>query len=413
MDPLLEHHFYNIANGKAVENDDGSLSTVKGRIEEINGVQTLIPSIWDGKEVDRQTAIDNAINSGVNWQKAYGDNAVETLQEIEQEIKTFEDESGKLLMSDEWTPEEAQKMLDDLYEERTGVPEADKFNFRDYMKLGVAAGLSTATRMGLIKSPFPYLNYLRDNFDEGGFLTKGDGMKGRSEEDKEIADEVEQVDVAEADRNEDGFVSPSEREIQLALQKNELVDEEELEKMKPVEAYHGGMMSSCDGGPDCTCGMDDPMISGYDEVSGNPIPIGSSAENVRDDIPANLSEDEYVLPAHVVKWHGLRHIMDLQNEAEMGLMAMEMSGLIHEVYEEEPDSEGADDTEVQASDDTEQKEDETEGETSEEIPSEMMDVEVAAVEVDDHLDDEEDETLYPMSQPLPAIMKKQKIVFAV
>ena len=247
----------------------------------------------------------------------------------------------------------------------------------------------------------------------GGFLTKDDGMKGRSEEDKEIADEVEQVDVSEADRDEDGFVSPSEREVQLALQKNELVDEEELEKMKPVEAYHGGMMSSCDGGPDCTCGMDDPMVSGYDEVSGNPIPIGSSAENVRDDIPANLSEDEYVLPAHVVKWHGLRHIMDLQNEAEMGLMAMEMSGLIHEVYEEDPDSEGADDTEVQASDDTEQEEDETEGETSEEIPSEMMDVEVAAVEVDDHLDDEEDETLYPMSQPLPAIMKKQKIVFAV
>ncbi len=247
----------------------------------------------------------------------------------------------------------------------------------------------------------------------GGFLTKADGMKGRSEEDKEIADEVEQVDVSEADRDEDGFVSPSEREVQLALQKNELVDEEELEKMKPVEAYHGGMMSSCDGGPDCTCGMDDPMVSGYDEVSGNPIPIGSSAENVRDDIPANLSEDEYVLPAHVVKWHGLRHIMDLQNEAEMGLMAMEMSGLIHEVYEEEPDSEGADDTEVQASDDTKQEEDETEGETSEEIPSEMMDVEVAAVEVDDHLNDEEDETLYPMSQPLPAIMKKQKIVFAV
>lgn len=247
----------------------------------------------------------------------------------------------------------------------------------------------------------------------GGFLTKDDGMKGRSEEDKEIADEVEQVDVSEADKDEDGFVSPSEREVQLALQKNELVDEEELERMKPVEAYHGGMMSSCDCGGDCGCGMDDPMVSGYDEVSGNPIPIGSSAENVRDDIPANLSEDEYVLPAHVVKWHGLRHIMDLQNEAEMGLMSMEMSGLIHEVYEEEPDSEGVEDSEVQATDDTEQEEAEEEDETPQEIPSDMMDVEVAAVEVDDHLDDEEDETLYPMSKSLPAIMKKQKIVFAV
>ena len=247
---------------------------------------------------------------------------------------------------------------------------------------------------------------------DGGFLTKGDGMKGRSEEDKEIADEVEQVDVAEADTDDDGFVSPSEREVQLALQKNELVDEEELEKLKPVEAYHGGMMSSCDGGDDCTCGMDDPMVSGYDEISGNPIPIGSSAENVRDDIPANLSTDEYVLPAHVVKWHGLKHIMEMQSEAEMGLMSMEMSGLIHEVYEEEPDSEGTEDTEVQASDDSEQEEAEAEGETSDEIPSEEMDVEVAAVEVDDQLNDE-DEEIYPMSQTLPAIMKKQKIVFAV
>lgn len=412
MDPLVEHHFYNIANGKAVQNEDGTLSTVKGIIVEMDGRDTLIPSIWDGQEVSEEVAIENAKKSGVNWQKAFGDNAPQQLEEIEQEIKTFEDESGKLLMSDEWTPEEAQKMLDDYYEDITGTPEADKFNFRDYMKLGVAAGLSTATRMGLIESPFPYLNYLRDNFDQGGFLTKGDGMKGRSEEDKEIADEVEQVDVSEADTDDDGFVSPSEREVQLALQKNELVEEEELEKLQPVEAYHGGMMSSCDGGDDCTCGMDDPMVSGYDEVSGNPIPIGSSAENVRDDIPANLSEDEYVLPAHVVKWHGLKHIMEMQSEAEMGLMSMEMSGLIHEVYEEEPDSEGTEDTEVQASDDSEQEEAEAEGETSEEIPSEEMDVEVAAVEVDDQLNDE-DEEIYPMSQPLPAIMKKQKIVFAV
>ena len=32
-------------------------------------------------------------------------------------------------MSDEWTQEEAQKMLDDYYEDITGTPEADKFNF--------------------------------------------------------------------------------------------------------------------------------------------------------------------------------------------------------------------------------------------------------------------------------------------
>ena len=77
MDPLVEHHFYNIANDKAVKNEDGTLSTVKGTIVEIDGIQTLIPTIWDGKEVDTQTAIQNAQKSGVNWQRAFGDNAIE------------------------------------------------------------------------------------------------------------------------------------------------------------------------------------------------------------------------------------------------------------------------------------------------------------------------------------------------
>ena len=37
-----------------------------------------------------------------------------------------------------------------------------------------------------------------------------------------------------------------------------------------------------------------------DPVSGNPIPNGSMAEEVRDDIPAQLSEGEYVVPADVL-----------------------------------------------------------------------------------------------------------------
>ena len=38
-----------------------------------------------------------------------------------------------------------------------------------------------------------------------------------------------------------------------------------------------------------------------DPVSGNEIPLGSEAENVRDDVDAKLSEGEYVVPADVVK----------------------------------------------------------------------------------------------------------------
>ena len=44
-----------------------------------------------------------------------------------------------------------------------------------------------------------------------------------------------------------------------------------------------------------------------------------------------LSENEYVLPGHVVKWHCLKHVVDMQTEAEMGLMAMHDMGLLFEV----------------------------------------------------------------------------------
>ena len=239
---------------------------------------------------------------------------------------------------------------------------------------------------------------------KGGFLNKADAMKGRSEEDEEIAEEKEQVDVSKADTNGDGFASLGEREIQLALQKNELIDEEQM----PMKAYHGGMACGCGGECEGECG-----VTGYDEVSGNPIPIGSTAENVRDDIDAKLSTDEYVLPANVVKWHGLKHIMDMQAEAEMGLMAMQMDGLIQH-GQEEPNGEGSENSEVSDESDPQQEEAEAKAEASEDVASEEMDIEIATVEVDDHLDDDEEtKKVSPKSKPLPAISKKQKFVFAI
>jgi hypothetical protein len=129
-----------------------------------------------------------------------------------------------------------------------------------------------------------------------------------------------------------------------------------------------------------------------DPVSGNDVPLGSSPENVRDDIPAMLSQDEYVLPAHVVKWHGLKHIQDMQSEAEMGLMGMDMMGLIggQELDEEEPE--------------------ETETTSSDDIPTEDIDVETPMVEVKDDLDDSEYEEVTEESA-LPGMMKKQKYAF--
>lgn len=81
--------------------------------------------------------------------------------------------------------------------------------------------------------------------------------------------------------------------------------------------------------------MGDDMIIGHDPVSGNPIPPGSNAENVRDDIPAALSDGEYVVPADVVRYHGLKTFMNLRAEAKMGLMAMHEEGQIVEVETDE------------------------------------------------------------------------------
>ena len=195
----------------------------------------------------------------------------------------------------------------------------------------------------------------------GGLATSKRGIT--TQEGLDMANQKYQRDDKKADTNEDGELSTREKEIADAVQKNEL-----------VEMSCGGMMS--------------------DPVSGNPIPVGSSAENVRDDIEAMISEGEYVLPANVVKWHGLKHIMDMQAEAEMGLMGMYDTGLIKYAGEEE----------------AEEPEEVTEAE--DDVPSEEIEIEVAAFEVDDMLDeDEEVEEVYPKTSKLPGMINTPKMVF--
>lgn len=65
-----------------------------------------------------------------------------------------------------------------------------------------------------------------------------------------------------------------------------------------------------------------------DPVSGNEVPLGSTPEEVRDDIPAQLSEGEYVVPADVVKFFGVKHFEDLRTEAKMGFSQMDANGRI-------------------------------------------------------------------------------------
>ena len=63
-----------------------------------------------------------------------------------------------------------------------------------------------------------------------------------------------------------------------------------------------------------------------DPVSGNNVPPGSTQEEVRDDIPARLSEGEFVFPADVVRYIGLEKLMMMRQEAKAGLKRMEEMG---------------------------------------------------------------------------------------
>jgi hypothetical protein len=174
-----------------------------------------------------------------------------------------------------------------------------------------------------------------------------------------------QLDEKKADKNADGKLSKYEEMTGEADQKANPDDPEQDEK---INLAHGGMPCSCGMGADYGC----------DGLMSDPLPIGSSPENVADDISAMISQGEYVLPANVVKWHGLKHIMSLQDEAEMGLMMMHDVGLMVEVgdeTQEEPDSEGVDDAQVSAASGPEQEEAQTTIETPE-----GNEIELAAVE---------------------------------
>jgi hypothetical protein len=63
-----------------------------------------------------------------------------------------------------------------------------------------------------------------------------------------------------------------------------------------------------------------------DPVSGNDVPSGSTQAEVRDDIPAQLSEGEFVFPADVVRYIGLENLMQLRSKAKQGLAKMEAMG---------------------------------------------------------------------------------------
>ena len=65
-----------------------------------------------------------------------------------------------------------------------------------------------------------------------------------------------------------------------------------------------------------------------DPVSGNEVPPGALPEEVRDNIDAKLSEGEYVVPADVLRYYGLKFFEDLRNKAKTKMEELDGDGRI-------------------------------------------------------------------------------------
>ena len=75
-----------------------------------------------------------------------------------------------------------------------------------------------------------------------------------------------------------------------------------------------------------------------DPVSGNDVPAGSLKEEVRDDIPAQLSPGEFVFPADVTRYIGLDKLMQIREAAKEGLKEMESKGQMGNAEEVDGDA---------------------------------------------------------------------------
>lgn len=74
-------------------------------------------------------------------------------------------------------------------------------------------------------------------------------------------------------------------------------------------------------------GMADDGMT-HEPATGNEIPPGSLASEVRDDIDVKLSEGEYVVPADVLRYYGVRFFEDLRAQAKQGMAEMDSEGRI-------------------------------------------------------------------------------------
>jgi len=67
---ITEHHLNNLINGTFSQNNNGVQTVFTAQVNDSrlnNGQPTLIPQIWDGKELSTEESIERAIQSKKQW----------------------------------------------------------------------------------------------------------------------------------------------------------------------------------------------------------------------------------------------------------------------------------------------------------------------------------------------------------
>jgi hypothetical protein len=165
---------------------------------------------------------------------------------------------------------------------------------------------------------------------------EAEARKGMTQEDKKTASFADlDKDTKSTEEDKAAKSKATVEKIKTKLRSGEITLDEAKElymKLSEVGGFaDGGLLD--DGGS-------------VDPVSGNDVPVGSTQEEVRDDIPAQLSEGEFVLPADVVRYIGLENLMELRSKAKEGLAKMEAMGQMGNSEEAVMDSDGEYESEI-------------------------------------------------------------------
>ena len=136
---------------------------------------------------------------------------------------------------------------------------------------------------------------------------------GNQYSDDQIKDYVDQYGAIDYITGEELPKFKSEKEaIMYAIERSKTRKQEDNPMNQQMSAFQEGGLQD-QGGQ-------------IEKESGNEVPIGSLKKEVADDVPAMVSEGEFIFPADVVRYLGLEKLMQLRQEAKMGLKQMEAMG---------------------------------------------------------------------------------------